>query len=330
MKDETPILESLKERQTPRPRDSVVYTVGMDIGGTHVTAALVEAETGAIVRDSRTHETINSRAGAEEIFTAWESAASQALRAANEESVHGIGLAMPGPFDYENGIALLRGVTKFESLYGLNIRQRLKADLNLPPGFPVLFRNDAACFLLGEIQFGAARGHRDAIAITLGTGLGSAFLRNGELTENDPAMPPSGWLFDVPYREGIADDSLSSRGLIRRFAQLGGSPLANVRELALRAPSDPTARECLRTFGQDLANFLLPWLKSFRPTCLVVGGNIARASELFGPALTERLHTSLPDLVIQVTRLFDTAALLGAASLPLRYHEPDPRERATP
>jgi glucokinase len=302
----------------------------MDIGGTHVTAALVEAETGAIVQDSRTYETINSRARAEEIFTAWTSAASHALRAANENPVQGIGLAMPGPFDYENGIALLRGVTKFESLYGLNIRQRLKTDLDLPPEFPVLFRNDAACFLLGEIQFGAARGHRDAIAITLGTGLGSAFLRNGELTENDPGMPPSGWLFDVPYRDGMADDFFSSRGLIRRFAQLGGSPLANVRELALQAPSEPTARKCFHTFSEDLADFLLPWVQSFRPTCLVVGGNIARAWELFGPTLAERLHTSLPDLSILVTCLFDTAALLGAASLPLRYHEPDPREQATP
>src|SRR5688572_21060975 len=87
-----------------------------------------------------------------------------------------LGVAVPGPFDYERGISLVRH--KLLELHGVDLRSELAAALGFAPS-SIRFLNDAAAFALGEWWVGAARGHRRAVGITLGTGLGSAFLDAG-------------------------------------------------------------------------------------------------------------------------------------------------------
>jgi glucokinase len=98
--------------------------------------------------------------------------------------IEGIGFAFPGPFDYERGISYIQGVDKFESLYGVNLREELTSRIRdasffkhkRTPDFHIVFENDANLFALGEYAAGKAGRYRKSICITIGTGTGSAFL----------------------------------------------------------------------------------------------------------------------------------------------------------
>ncbi|MFR8083362.1 MAG: ROK family protein, partial [Odoribacter splanchnicus] len=72
----------------------------------------------------------------------------------SENEWRGIGIAIPGPFDYTRGIAAIHGVRKFDALFGLDLKEEIKRVCSLP----VVFLNDASAYALGEYYGGAAQG----------------------------------------------------------------------------------------------------------------------------------------------------------------------------
>lgn len=165
------------------------------------------------------------------------------------------------------------------------------------------FVNDADAFLLGEWWTGAARGHERAVGITLGTGLGSAFLERGRIL-------PAGELYLAPFRGGPVEDIVSGRGLLARY----GSAAGGVEELVARARGgEARARSAFDDVFSALAEFLLPRLTEFGATCLVVGGRVARAWNLIEPILAPTLRSATSLVCISRAADLEDAALLGAA-----------------
>lgn len=301
------------------------WSVALDIGGTHVSAAAIDLDAGSVIEGSRASLDVDSRGPAEPILAAWTQAAATAMRAVPDRAgFAGTGLAMPGPFDYERGICWIKDLDKYESLYGLNIRAALKDRLHLPPASPMIFRNDAVCFLLGECAFGAARGRQNVIALTLGTGFGSGFLRGGEAVESGRGVPEGGFFYNQPWKGATAEEHFSGRGLLRRYAEAGdGRAPEGVKDVADRAAAgESLALDVLQNYGSGLAAFLAPWAAALPADVIVIGGNISRAWEWFGPALTQGLNSAAPSAMVVPSSLLEDAALFGAASLPLRYREP--------
>jgi glucokinase len=300
-----------------------VRILAMDIGGSHATAAVVDLATGGMVKGAPVRKTTDPSASAEAILRGWISSAREALDAAGEPGVSGAGIAIPGPFDYDRGICLIRGLGKLESLYGMNIRRAFKARLARLAGVPVIFRNDATCFGIGEVWRGGARNCGNVICLTLGTGFGSSFIRDGVVVEAGDNVPPGGFLYSAAFRDGTAEDAFSSRGLVTRYAASeGGAEVDGAREIAERAVGgDEAARRVFMEYGVALGEFLEPWVRGFRAQCVAVGGNIARAWEWFVPGLRSRLAASLPGVELRQAELFEDAALFGAARLPLLYRE---------
>jgi glucokinase len=254
----------------------------IELGGSHVSSALVELGSGRV--QGLTRVSLEPDAPRAELLSMLRAAADRVRPAGT------IGFAVPGPFDYDRGICLIRGLGKLESLYGVELPAALDVTAR--------FVNDAESFLLGEWVAGAARGHERAVGITLGTGLGSAFLAGGELVREGAGVPPNGDLHTVPFRGGAVEDLISGRGICLR----GGSDAETLAERA--AAGDASALATFASFGADLAEFLEPWLRAFQPTVVVVGGGIARAWRLF--------CGGLPALAVPARRA-DTAALIGAA-----------------
>src|SRR5215207_3029952 len=93
--------------------------VGIDIGGSHITAAVVDLQQRQIQPGTLIRNRVNSHAAADDIIHQWSETISQVFECDNSISKK-LGLAMPGPFDYENGICLIKGLDKYEHLYGLN------------------------------------------------------------------------------------------------------------------------------------------------------------------------------------------------------------------
>jgi len=289
--------------------------IGTDIGGSHISCAAVDLVSGKILRDTLTERAVNNQAQANEIIAVWAEALSVALAKVPFEKVKGIGFAMPGPFDYVKGICFIRGVAKYENLYGFNIIDAISSSLEVPENFLIRFMNDASAFAVGEAWAGSATKANRSLSITLGTGFGSAFISNRIPIVDGPDVPKLGCIYHLPYRDGIADDYFSTRGLLGRYKNLTGKELSGVKEVAALAASDRIVSDLFTDFGDKLGLFLAPWLKKFKAEIIVIGGNISYAYSLFGDIFEDRLKKEKCNCEVALSKLKEDAALLGSAYL---------------
>jgi glucokinase len=289
--------------------------IGADIGGSHITCAAIDLISGNILRDTISEREVNNQAPAKDIIGVWADALSGSLKKVPSESVKGIGFAMPGPFDYVKGICYIKGVAKYENLYGINVQQAIAAELKVPEDFLIRFMNDASSFAVGEAWAGSAASSAKSLSITLGTGFGSAFISNRIPIVDGPLVPKIGCVYHLPYRDGIADDYFSTRGLLGRYKNLTGKELRGVKELAALASSDKVVMDLFADFGENLALFLAPWLKGVEAEILVIGGNISHAYNLFGDIFENSLKKEKCFCKVALSKLKEDAALIGSAYL---------------
>ncbi|MBB6734777.1 ROK family protein [Cohnella zeiphila] len=273
--------------------------LAFDVGGTQIKAgALVGGE---LIEATVSHYPSHADRSAKEIAGHFAAIAADLVAKSGTASlpVGGIGMAFPGPFDYENGISLIRGLGKFESLYELNVGKLLEAEIRrnealvgrLAPTFEVHFENDAALFGLGEAAYGEAAGASRAICLTIGTGLGSCYLMRGRWVKHGDGVPENGWLYTTPFREGMADDYVSRRGILslaREFGlDLDGRDVHDFARQAIAGDAD--AKRLFAAFGRRMADILAPALNAFAPDTIVIGGQISKSGSLFVPAFEEGL-----------------------------------------
>lgn len=287
----------------------------LDIGGTHVSAGSVDLATDRALVDGRADALLDAAASADVILDVIAGCAS----AIRQMSAMVWGVAIPGPFDYAAGIARFHGVAKFEQLNGVDMRAGLIERIRPRPA-DVRFVNDAAAFGLGEWRAGAASGHERAVVITLGTGVGSAFLAAGSVLDADPSVPPEGRVDLLMIDGRPLEDTVSRRAILTRYARLTDDASADVdvRDLAERARAgDPVARQVFDGSMGALGEALAPWLSAFHATALVVGGAIAGSWDIIERPLADGLAKADPSLVTRLevlpSRRPKDAALIGAA-----------------
>ena len=282
----------------------------LDIGGSHVTAALVDPAAGAVVPGSVHRSSLDAAATAEDIVDGIVGTGARLASAAGATW----GVAVPGPFDYQAGRAWFAGVGKFESLYGVDLGSMLTARLPGPPA-SVRFLNDADAFLLGEWRFGAASGHDRCVGLTLGTGIGSAFLADGAIRQQGPVVPPEGRVDLLRIDGEPLEDTVSSRAIRAAYQRRTGMPPPDVAEIARRgATGDATAAAVLSEAFTRLGEALSPWLRAFGTTVLVVGGSMVGSWPLIGPPLRAALGGDHGrPLTVTVAAEPEHATLLGAA-----------------
>jgi glucokinase len=289
--------------------------IGTDIGGSHISCAAIDLVSGKIIRNTLTERSVDNQAQANTIIGTWTQALSAVLEKVPFENVKGIGFAMPGPFDYVKGISYIRGVAKYENLYGINITDAISNSLSVKDGFLIRFMNDASSFAVGEAWAGSAANFNRSLSITLGTGFGSAFIRNRIPIVDGPEVPKLGCIYHLPFKDGIADDYFSTRGLLSRYKKLTGKELDGVKELAALAGTEKAVTDLFIDFGENTGLFLAPWLNKFKAEILVIGGNISHAYNLFGDAFEIRLKKENCFCKVAISKLKEDAALLGSGYL---------------
>ncbi len=290
--------------------------IGVDIGGSHVSCAACNIGEKKYLSETFSENDLDNQGTAEEIIGIWSKTIQSTISKVGLENVSGIGFAMPGPFDYSRGIALFKGNNKkYENIYGLNVPDALRKKMNLPDQFPIRFINDATAFAIGEDWIGMGNGYKRLMAITLGTGFGSAFLNNRLPVVSGPEVPDMGCVWYLPFENGSADDYFSTRGLLNRYYEKTGIQLNGVKELAQQAAGNEVAQSLFDDFGLKLGQFLQPWITKFGVEVLVIGGNISNAFPLFGESLTKQLQSNGVNVRIEVSVLRETAAMIGSAFL---------------
>ena len=291
------------------------FSIGVDIGGSHITCAAIDLDEKEIIRDTIAERPVDNKGTAGEIIDRWSETLAETLEGAGKENFKGIGFAMPGPFDYVNGICLIKGVPKYENLYGTNVGVAISQSLGLPQDIPVRFMNDASSFAVGEAWAGKAADSSRLMAITLGTGLGSAFIADKIPVVTVDMVPDLGCVYHISFRDGIADDYFSTRWFTKKYKERTGRESKGVKDIAEEAESDNRIRNIFIEFGASLAAFLSPYLIKFGADVLVLGGNISRAYDLFGPALEDEMKRQKCNTIPLLSELKEDAALLGSAYL---------------
>lgn len=293
------------------------YAIGVDVGGSHFCSAAVDLESGSLVAEPYTTH-IDSSSDAKVILDALADNILASFERSGAESVAGVGLAFPGPFDYKRGISTVHGVSKFEKIFGLDVASSLYQHLCSHGIRSFRFVNDASAFALGECAGGAAKGVDRVVAITLGTGVGSGFVAGNSLVEDGPDVPENGWVYHLPFEDGIVDEAFSTRWICRRYRELTGESVSGAKDVVDKYDEREEARILFHEYGCRLAEFTAPVLRRFRAGMLVLGGNISRAYPLFRNELEKGLSAAGCEVEIRTSELLDKAAMTGAASLFIR------------
>jgi glucokinase len=286
---------------------------GFDVGGTHIRGTLVDTDGWRIVEGTGAERTLPADGTAEVLLDG----IADGIRAVTGDADVPVSIAVPGPFDYTSGIARYHGVAKFDALNGVDVGKALSAR---GVTGPIGFTPDAQAFLRGEAIAGAAVGYARAMGVTLGTGVGSAFLADGVMIDDGPLVPPEGRI-DLTTVDGAPlEDTVSRRALLKawrsRASPGNGSADGDVRELADHARAGaPVEAAVVRQAFHALGRAVAPWVTAFRPAVLVVGGGMSAAWDLIEPPLADGLRdagVTGPPVLVRA-RSADDAPLLGAA-----------------
>jgi len=292
-------------------------TIGVDIGGSHISSAAVNMNTYKIIPGTYFKSPVNSKASKEEILRKWGDVINQTLEKVKDENVMGIGIAMPGPFQYKTGIAMFERNDKYELLHKVSIASELPKHLN-GSNLSIRFLNDASSFGIGGALINKIGKNQKIVALTLGTGFGAAFLKNHVPVVNDERVPEGGCLWDKVFLDGIADDYFSTRWFLSKYEEFtGDNNIGGVKEIV--DTNSPISLKLFEEFALNFSEFMLPHLTKFDANLLVIGGNISKSHHLFLPVIIQKLKEKGCDISIEIIDNTDKACIIGSSYL----FEPD-------
>lgn len=276
------------------------FYAALDVGGTFIKYTLVSPEMEFVLPVRA--EPVASLGNADEILGAFRRVAATLTAEAGGRRIAAVCIAICGPMDYENGIFRMTE-DKYRAVFGMNLKTELRRGFAIGEGVPVTTTHDVQAFLLGNGVIDPALRQGRVMAITLGTGLGSAFMIDGRIIRPGDGVPDKG-LGRLPYGDGKVENYIGAEALRRLYP--GGR--YTVKELAERAEQgDGDAINVFRRLGTVLGDAALPIVADFKPDVIILGGQIANAEALFLPETRRAIKVP-----IRRTSDQERAALLGA------------------
>lgn len=311
------------------------YSIGVDLGGTNITIALVDLK-GKIKNKVK----ISTQADKEADFiikTIIENIR-VLIRDVRFSQLIGIGIGAAGQIDHA------RGVIQFSpNLHWRNVPivKEVKKEFNLP----VYIDNDANVACYGEFLFGAGRGAQNILCVTLGTGVGGGIIINSKIYRGAGGV--AGEIGHITVESKGRKCNCGNRGCMEAYV---GAPhirerciekiksgrksivtrivegsLSKITPKVLEEAAfykDKLSQEIWQETGMYLGVGLASLINIFNPEKIIIGGGIANAGALIlGPMLKtmkERaLAVSLQDVKIVRAKLGEEAGVIGAAMLVL-------------
>ncbi|MCC6036986.1 MAG: ROK family protein [Armatimonadetes bacterium] len=301
-----------------------VGVIGVDVGGTKMTAALANRD-GKIVKLLRIQT--RREEGAEGGFKAICEMVKSLLDEAQTQglSVGKIGVGFGGPVDFERGtVYLSHHVPGWENF-------PLKAELERSFGVPVTVDNDANAGTLGEWMFGAGKGVNDLLYVNIGTGIGGGIVSGGKMVRGwrnlageigHMTVKPDGPTCTCG-RKGCLEALASGSAIGREGTERLGRPVRSEEVFRLAEQGDPIAKQILAEAVDALAFAIGAAANLFNPKKVILGGGVAEAPEhlLIEPLREHLVRYTLPQVYegLEVVRaqLGYDAGIMGAVALAL-------------
>jgi glucokinase len=308
----------------------VVETVGVDLGGTKMAVGVVDADRRVLYRSTAPSVGLHQ----DEVVATLE----RGLRAAVDArpAAAAIGLGIPSTIDRARGLAI-NSVNL--DLADVPIRDLIRERL----GLPTFIDNDANVAALAEHRFGAARGARDAVLLTIGTGIGGGLILDGEVYRgssgagaelghvvidlNGPRCqghcPNRGCVEAMASghalaREGALAAEREPDSALGRIAAAGGT-IDGKAVTSSALAGDAVAVAVVATIGRHLGVALSSFANVFDPDVIVIAGGVSVAGDLLlEPARAELRARALPPMnetPVRVAELGPEAGMIGAAAM---------------
>lgn len=283
------------------------HTLAVDLGGTNMRVAVVD-RTGSVLH--RIHEPTPHDAPTIEPLIAL------ARRVRDGHDVEHAVFAVPGRVDHDTG-TVLSAPNLAPTWRALLTRDALQAALDLP----VALANDADVAAVGEAHFGAGRGHRDVVYVTISTGIGAGILVGGHvLLPRFSGGEVGHTIVDRVLAAAGADgtvEGLGSGTALNREARAAGLTAVG-RDLArLVQDGDPTAGALWHDAMFAAALGVVNLAHIVAPTIVVIGGGVGRNGEMvLAPirAALARFGPAGPTITVVTAMLGDDSGLLGGAA----------------
>lgn len=312
------------------------HYLGVDLGGTHLRAAVVNIETGELLALQRVMT--QAEQGHEAVVTRMAGLVSEAITASGQppSEIGGIGVGVPGSIDQERGL-----IKYLPNLAGHWPDVPLVDILRQQTGLPVHLINDVRAITLGEWTYGAGRGAESMACYAIGTGIGGGVVVNGRLhlglscsagELGHQVVELNGLRCNCGGRgclEMYASGSAITAQALAAIAQrrqtllfdLSAGDLNRVNtELVVKAAAqgDSVCLEILDLAGQYIGAAVANTLVTLSPQKIIFAGGVATAGNLLldpvRRTVTERVHlVPVEQIEILPAALGDNGGLLGSA-----------------
>lgn len=309
------------------------YVLGVDVGGTNTVFGLVDAR-GTLLKSN------SIKTFGHELFEDYLAELADGLNKLVDDAgvkghIHGIGVGAPngnyftGSIDFAPNLPW-KGKLLFAEM------------LTKATGIPAVLTNDANAAAIGEMTYGAARGLKDFIVITLGTGVGSGIVVNGQLVYGHDGF--AGELGHMIVRQDGRDCGCGRKGCLETYTSATGV-VRTARELlhtrtqesALRKldinsitskdvfdaamEGDELAKEIFDQTGRILGESFANFVTFSSPEAIILFGGLAKAGDLLMKPIREEMEKNMLNIYKDKVKLLfsqlkeSDAAVLGASAL---------------
>ncbi|HBG58806.1 MAG TPA: glucokinase [Porphyromonadaceae bacterium] len=311
------------------------YVVGIDVGGTNTVAGIVDKRGQILISGSI--KTAKHPQVEDYLDELTELINGLIAEVTTKDQIKGIGAGTPNGNYFTGSIEFApnlpwKGVIPFAQL------------LEDRTGIPVALTNDANAAAIGEMTYGAARGMKDFIVITLGTGVGSGIVVNGQLVYGHDGF--AGELGHVIVRRnngrmcgcgraGCLEAYTSATGVARtarEYLELRPDTRTRLRNIPVEditskdvfdaaMMGDEMAKEIFRFTGEMLGEAFADFVAFSSPEAIILFGGLARAGDLIMNPIRESMEKNLLNIYKNKVKLMfselkeSDAAVLGASAL---------------
>ena len=313
----------------------MAYYVGIDLGGTNIKAGVVDSEGKMINKESIK---TNAERPMEEIIHDMGTLVLTVIEKAGMKvsDIKAIGIGSPGTPDNIAGVLVYANNLPFNMA---PMRKLIREVVDLP----VYIDNDANCAGMAEAVAGAAKGCKDSVTITLGTGIGAGVIANGRIysgfnqagSEFGHTVLVSGGLQCSCGRKGCFEKYGAATALTRMTEEAAnahpesclkdviaeeGHPNAKAAFIAMRR-GDEVAKQVIDEYTDYLADGLANAINTFMPEVLVIGGGVCNEGDPLLIPLQEKTMSrpyfgpGVKKTEIRLAQMGNDAGIVGAAMM---------------
>lgn len=311
----------------------MTYSVGVDIGGTTIKIGIVDKNNNIVLRKEYITEY-----GWENVVNTIVNAVENMLNEAGISKQHCqyIGIGCPGTIDVQSGNVVYSNNLKW---HNVNLKQEIQKRTNMK----VFVENDANCAALGEVKAGFSEQYKDAVLVTIGTGIGSGIVIDGKILQGGIGSMEIGHTMAVKNgkvcscsRKGCLEAYASATALIEQSkqaaqqnttSQLYKMCQGNLENMNGKIPfdaakaGDETALKVIENYTDYLAEGMIDAINLFRPEVLLLGGGVSKQGQYIIDMLQKKIlpyvfggkNSYTPEICCAL--LENDEGIIGAANL---------------